>query len=234
MTSNPGWLPDPTGHYSKRYFDGSAWTDDVLDEAEMPSVDPYLASSSLAIGQQAESGSAQPSSTSDDQPHELTPAQPRLAIATVVSGIVLACGVAVLLSVLSLSWFEAQETGSIAVELSDFRNDGPGLAVVSSARFAQTYDDTGVSKSYADVGYVVSLVVIVLAAAAAFAPMPVRILAAGATAACATWHVLAIDDLTRNVSAAPGAYVGAAGLGIATIVLVAGPPLGQLLTSPRA
>jgi hypothetical protein len=36
----PGWHPDPTGRHETRYFDGVAWTDNVIDGKE-PSKDPF-------------------------------------------------------------------------------------------------------------------------------------------------------------------------------------------------
>jgi hypothetical protein len=41
MTDNaPGWQPDPTGRHDHRYWDGSAWTDNVAD-AGVASTDAY-------------------------------------------------------------------------------------------------------------------------------------------------------------------------------------------------
>jgi Protein of unknown function (DUF2510) len=36
----PGWHDDPTGRHESRYFDGTSWTDNVVDGAK-PSNDPF-------------------------------------------------------------------------------------------------------------------------------------------------------------------------------------------------
>lgn len=210
-----GWRPDPTGRFTKRYFDGSQWTHDVLDENDVPSDDPYTASplSPRVEARPSESGTGTKRKSID------------WIASSITAGVILACAVVVLLSVVSLAWFTAAETGSADVKLSDFKESGIGISVVSGAPFAMSYDDVGISQSYADVGRFVSLVAVCLAAVAAFAPWPVRFLAATLVAGCAAWHVLALDDLTRNVSAAPGAFVGAGSLAVAAVAVVAIPAL---------
>ncbi|MGH9275291.1 MAG: DUF2510 domain-containing protein, partial [Acidimicrobiales bacterium] len=43
MTDNaPGWQADPTGRHDHRYWDGTAWTDNVSD-AGVASTDAYAA-----------------------------------------------------------------------------------------------------------------------------------------------------------------------------------------------
>jgi hypothetical protein len=37
----PGWHPDPTGRHQSRYFDGVAWSDNVVDDKQSGK-DPFL------------------------------------------------------------------------------------------------------------------------------------------------------------------------------------------------
>lgn len=41
MDNAPAWLPDPNGRHDHRYWDGSAWTDNVAD-AGVAGIDPYV------------------------------------------------------------------------------------------------------------------------------------------------------------------------------------------------
>lgn len=38
--ASSGWLPDPTGRFARRYFDGERWTDTVANEPGAPLHDP--------------------------------------------------------------------------------------------------------------------------------------------------------------------------------------------------
>ncbi len=38
-TSNAAWHPDPSGRYAQRYYDGTRWTEDVVDAAGVQSTD---------------------------------------------------------------------------------------------------------------------------------------------------------------------------------------------------
>lgn len=217
VTSPPGWLPDPTGRFEKRYFDGEAWTNQVLDREEIPATDVY---------KQPVTSHGEPAETKErvgelrSPSHEAPRAAPTSSASVLACGLILACGVAVLLSVLSMPWFDASATSTVAVKLSDFRASGIGQAVLASAPVAESYADLGISQSYAEVGYIVALLSTAFAALAIFLSKPVRVLAGLTAAACAVWHVLALDDLTRNVHAAAGAYVGAVGLVGVIVVLV--------------
>ena len=40
MSAEPAWKPDPYGRYAMRYFDGSEWTEHVVDGGGTQLVDP--------------------------------------------------------------------------------------------------------------------------------------------------------------------------------------------------
>ena len=60
----PGWQPDPTGHHDHRYWDGSAWTDNVAD-AGVASTDAYTADAAAGVDEPVD---AAPSAAPDAAP----------------------------------------------------------------------------------------------------------------------------------------------------------------------
>ncbi len=75
MTDNaPGWQPDPTGRHDHRYWDGSAWTDNVSD-AGIASTDAYAVVDAPADAAMS-AGEVPPAPDTDagDAPTEAVPA----------------------------------------------------------------------------------------------------------------------------------------------------------------
>jgi uncharacterized protein (AIM24 family) len=69
---NADWHPDPTGRHELRYWDGSQWTEHVVDKG-VQSTSPMDAGGQPA--QQAQPQQSQPQSQPQQQPHQAQPQQ---------------------------------------------------------------------------------------------------------------------------------------------------------------
>lgn len=221
---DPGWVRDPSGRYAQRYFDGTRWTEHVADEYGRRSTDPVENAQRQVlppVAQSAPPAAAPPSSAwSSYQPPAHTPAPSTAATPTTsdpdldisarsIVGVV--GGLVALIGIIACPWFE---------DLRIARLGGSGTTSLVKATYFET-------------GWIVSIVAVLLAVAAAVrtrATAP-RWLASIPVGLCAIWAVVGTLTLKSDL---PGVSFGF-GFFVTVVGLVA-TAVAPLLpgSSPRA
>lgn len=218
----PGWYPDPSGRFPQRYYDGQAWTEQVVGANGMATTDIGTDASTLPAPTGPASISTpiaippSPASTTGTSEVTREPAH-RLSwtgIAVAVLGTALTA-----LSVTALSW-------ASGTSFSDLRE-------VSDTLSSSSYDDAVVAHHYGSWAWVLLLLVVaagVVLVAAAINRRDgtgLRLVVAAVAATGALAHAGYVAQMFEGPGPAPGIGAWAGSLGyLITIV-------GLAIATPR-
>ena len=110
-----GWYADPLGRHERRYWDGAAWTDHIVDGTTQ-GTDP-VSGPPVATGQAAQTASAAPAAAVP------TATQPGRSANRVAGGLVAAAGGAAMIAGTYITWLSAGGTGFSGWDFYHMRSD---------------------------------------------------------------------------------------------------------------